>query len=338
MRYLCLELTRACNNACRHCYNFWRNGPRTSAGDGRPLLSRDEIRQLLLRARRETHLEYVGITGGEPTLRPDFAGIVGDIADCGLTPIVVTNGTRLTASLLRLLPDGVNYEVTLFSYREAVHNRLAGRAVFTDVLRNIARIRQHGSFLTVVFVATRENALDVFKTVELGIGVGANGVMYNRVNLGSSSRRFARSLVPEAATLRESLGQLQEVVRKHGVQSACTIPIPPCVVDPREFPSLHFGWCPRGGARSYYTVGSTGLLRPCNHSSRVIGDLRTSSFSELLSKGRALPLWRSVPDVCRTCSHPLARKCRGGCPSAADEYYGTPLKRDPVCELAGTTL
>ena len=336
IRFLCIELTQACNNACLHCYNFWRHGPVTGPDTGRRPLTRAEIRSLLKRTQRETRLEHVGLTGGEPTLRPDFPEIVGDIVDCGLTPVVITNGTRLTPDLLSRMPQGVNYEVTLFSYREALHNALAGNAVFYDVLRNIARIRSYGSYLTVAFVATRRNALDVFKTVELGLGVGANGVMYNRVNLGASARKNGRRLVPPAPMLKESLGQLQEAVRKYKVQTACTIPIPPCVVDPREFPDLHFGWCPRGGAQSYYTVSTTGLLRPCNHSSRVLGDLTVRSFRELIRSPQARTLWRTVPEACRACEHPLAAKCRGGCPAAADEYYGTPEQMDPFCALAGT--
>ena len=288
IRFLCLELTQACEYACLHCYNSWRDGPDASPDAGRRPLSRADIRSLLTQTRLGSRLEHVGLTGGEPTLRPDFPGIVGDIVDCGLTPVVITNGSRLTPALLDRMPPGVNYEVTLFSYREALHNALAGNEVFYDVLRNIARIRGHGSYLTVAFVATRRNALDVFKTVELGLGVGANGIMYNRVNLGATARKIGRQLVPPATMLKESLGQLQEAVRKYKVQTACTIPVPPCVVDPRAFPDLHFGWCPRGGAQSYYTVSTTGLLRPCNHSSRILGDLRVSGFAELQRRSQGV--------------------------------------------------
>lgn len=113
-------------------------------------------------------------------------------------------------------------------------------------------------------------------------------------------------------------------------------PNPPCIVAPREFPNLHLGWwCPRGGENAYYTVGCTGLLRPCNHSSVVLGDLRTKEFAGAPLSRRAREFWKPVPQECAVCSHPLKDACRGGRPAVADECYRSRRRVYPVRLLCG---
>ena len=329
-----VELTDSCNNACRHCYNSWRHCvSRRPTSEREPLTAR-QIRDVVRAVGRDVKLRYVALTGGEPTLRPDFVSIVRGIVDDGITPMIITNGVRLNGSLLRRLPSGLTYEITILSHRAEVHNALAGRPVFEDVVRNIAAIEKHGSRCVVAFVATRLNAIDVYRTVELAIALGASALMYNRLNIGVGVRGHERELVPPAELLRNSLLLLQEAVRNYRFPIACTIPIPPCVVDHRPFPDLHLSWCPRGGRDAYYTVGSTGLLRPCNHSSTVLGDMLRSGFLELAQSPKARAFWQEIPTVCRKCEQALKDACQGGCLAAADEYYGNRLRPDPICELA----
>jgi radical SAM protein with 4Fe4S-binding SPASM domain len=260
--------------------------------------------------------------------------IVHDLVEEGISPVVITNAARLDASLLRKMPRGIHYEVTLFSHQAHVHDALAGRKVFERVVENLVRIENYGSYFTLVFVAMKPNALDVLRTVELGLALGARGVMYNRINISKGTRPHASEVVPPVGVLRESLGLLQEAVTKYGIQSACSIPVLPCVVDPTEYPDLHFGWCPRGGADAYYTIGSTGLLRPCNHSSRVLGDMLKDDFIKLIERKETQDFWQAIPAECQTCTHPLKEECNGGCPAAADEFYGSPNHRDPYFELS----
>jgi radical SAM protein with 4Fe4S-binding SPASM domain len=334
-RVVDVELTDACNNRCLHCYNPWRHSSTARPGPARRPLTPAAIADVLKRIDREVGLTSVALTGGEPTLRSDFPAILAALTDAGFQTIVITNGTRLTPSLLRRLPSGLTFEVTLFSHRARVHDALAGRPVFEEVTSNILALERHGSSCVVAFVATAQNALDVYRTAELALALGAAGFMYNRVNVGAGMRGREQSLVPPAETLRNSLLLVQEAVRNLRFPVACSIPVPPCVVDHAPFADLRFNWCPRGGPDAYYTVGSTGLLRPCNHSSLVIGDILKSGFRELVESAPVREFWAAEPAECAGCVHPLKERCAGGCRAAAAEYYGTPNRWDPLCELAG---
>jgi radical SAM protein with 4Fe4S-binding SPASM domain len=331
---ICVELTERCNNACRHCYNYWRSDGRMKKKASVEQLSRSEIRYLIKKVKRDIPLKYVALTGGEPCLRADLPEIVADLTDEGISSVIITNGVLVNRSVLKRLPQGIHFEITLLGHKAEIHNRLAGRAVFERIVRNVIQIEKLGHHTTIGFVAVKANALDAFQVAELAIVLGANTIMYNRINLSRGSLPYANDLVPTRSMFRDSLGQISDASSKYGITAVCSVPIPPCVVDPRDFPKLHFGWCPRGGAKSYYTISSTGLLRPCNHSSLVLGDLRSHTFAELLATARNKAFWKAIPSACIECQHPLKKKCRGGCTAASAEFYGTQQRMDPLCEYA----
>lgn len=332
LRRLVLEVTEGCNHNCLHCYNYWRE-QRAPVHD-RDTLTRSEIRRLLGQIRTEIPLEQVALSGGEPLLRPDCAGIAGDLVEDGLRVTVITNGTLLTPTRLASMPRELAFEITLFSADEALHDRIAGRTgAFRRTLAGMVAARAHGSMVIGACVISALNAHDVRRTIELSLALGASTVMLNRINLSRYPLERMPELVPSAAQLGAALDDAEAVARELDLQLAVSVPVPPCVVDPSRYTRLHFGWCPRGSDDAYYTISHNGLLRPCNHSSLVLGDLRTSSLRELVGSARCRAFWAPVPPQCLTCPHPLAEQCRGGCPAAADECYGSRRRLDPLVEL-----
>ena len=333
--FICVELSRDCNNACSYCYNYWRGSSISEHRSEDALLTRSEIRDLVSKVQRETSLKYVTLTGGEPLLRKDFPDILRDMIDLGLSPIVITNGVLLTESLLRKLPKGVVFEITLLGPNAEIHDRIAGRKVFTDVVVNASRIVNYGSSFVGVFVATKQNALHVYGAVELAIALGCSAVMYNRVNISASMKGSVDAVVPSRVELAESLRLFNDALTKYDMSGVCSVPVMPCLVDISLYPRISFGWCPRGGKHAYYTVGYNGLLRPCNHSSFVLGDLKKEGFAEIISRDATESFWNFMPDECQQCEHPLKESCLGGCPAASYEYYGMNQNRpDPYMLLS----
>lgn len=281
-------------------------------------------------------LRHIGLSGGEPLLRKDIHLIASDIVSEGLEVIIITNAVLLTEELLRKMPPGIHFEVTLHASNAVLHNEIAGHDVFDRTVKNISRIGRHNSFFSLVFIATAKNALHVGKTVDLGIALGARGILFNRVNLNKRSVAIASDLVPSATVLAESLSMLDEKAGRYKLPAACSVPIPPCVVDITKYSNLHFGWCPRGGKNSYYTIGTTGKVRPCNHSSTVLGDLRkTTSIEKIIEGKNSKEFWdKSTPPECGKCTHPLSDICKGGCRAASMECYDTAAMLDPFCLVA----
>lgn len=328
-----LEVTQACNHACVHCYNYWfaERAPVNAAG----ALSRREILPLIRAIRQASRLKGVALSGGEPLLRPDLPDLATDLVDEGLRVTVITNSRLLTERRVNAFPRELLFELTLFSAEAAVHDRIAGRpGAFQRVIEAAVAVRKRQAGLALSCVVSRLNLAGLEQTLELAVALGPDGIALNRVNLAAHTLPVADQLVPSTEELRQALDTAERVACRAATTFAVSVPVPPCLVDPAPYPHLHFGWCPRGGADAYYTIGYNGLVRPCNHSSVVLGDVRRQSFRAIVKGPKTRAFWRATPTVCRTCAHPLRDRCRGGCPAASHECFGTATRLDPFVEWA----
>lgn len=332
VRCVVIEVIESCNNSCLHCYNYWLANRGSSAGSRR--LTRSRINKLVKKVKKDASILQVALSGGEPLLHEELPEICRDLANEGLGSVVVTNGILLNESLIKRFPEETIYEVTLFSSDSYLHNLIAGNHVFDRVLEGMALLDSHKKGFVLACVITKLNAQDVFQTIELGLALGARAVLFNRVNLCRRILPLTGKLVPSISMLRESLDSAERAAVKYGINVSISVPIPPCLAEPDDYPNLNFGWCPRGDyENAYYAIGADGLLRPCNHSSAVLGDLSSQNFIDIIVSREARDFWEAEAVECMDCEHPLKNKCKGGCIAAADECYGSRDRRDPFVDL-----
>lgn len=326
--YVVVEATEACHHRCLHCYNFWRD--QRAPVKAQQTLSRAEILKIIREIRHVSPLRQVAISGGEPLLRADLPDIVTELVDAGLGVTVITNGTLLTEARLRRFPAETVFEFTLFSVDAQLHDRIAGRSgAFEKAIRGIQLAGRLNFRLILACVISRLNAHDVLPTIELGIALKAEAAMFNRINLTRATLPLADQLVPSVAQLTQALDAAEDAATRYGITVMVSVPIPPCVIDVSRYEHLQIGWCPRGGDGAYYTIGYNGLVRPCNHSSVVLGDLRKESFAEIVTRDTTRAFWEPVPPECQNCEHPLRDVCRGGCLAASYECFGSAEEMDP---------
>jgi MoaA/NifB/PqqE/SkfB family radical SAM enzyme len=119
--------------------------------------------------------------------------------------------------------------------------------------------------------------MDLYRTGELAITLGAAALSYNRLNLGAYNQQFADQLLPSPAMIRENLDVLESLGEKYGVPIIVAVVIEPCVVDIRTYKHIQFGWCPLGGEGSYFAIDPIGDVRICNHSPTILGNIRRES-------------------------------------------------------------
>jgi hypothetical protein len=91
-----LEPTSACNLACDGCY-------RENVPGGHKSL--EEVREEIRLFRRMRNADGISIAGGDPLMHPDILEIVRFVAECGMKPIINTNGATLTPERLRQLKE-----------------------------------------------------------------------------------------------------------------------------------------------------------------------------------------------------------------------------------------
>jgi Fe-coproporphyrin III synthase len=86
-------LTSRCNIHCLAC-SYWK--------DKHPRFVKVETLQRLIPVLHRYHVESVMLTGGEPTLHPEFETILSLLHDAGFALTLVTNGSRFPTIVPRL--------------------------------------------------------------------------------------------------------------------------------------------------------------------------------------------------------------------------------------------
>jgi MoaA/NifB/PqqE/SkfB family radical SAM enzyme len=130
-----LIVTYRCDLACAMC-------DLPARGDRRRELDTDGLRGVL-DGMRDLGVLGVGITGGEPLLRPDLLDLVRHGTEQGLLMHVNTNGTLVTDEVARGLAahGAASVNVSLDGPDAGTHDRLRGRqGSFARVLRAAARL------------------------------------------------------------------------------------------------------------------------------------------------------------------------------------------------------
>ena len=215
------ELTGACNQCCRFCYNYWRDGS-TPIPAPDPRLARRTLRKLLSKAAVGT----LSFSGGEPLLLRNVYDLVLSARLKGSQVNVLTNGTLLDADALGRLSDlGVGaIQIPILSASAAEHEYLTQRpgswALATDALKRASAALPGRTFA--VLVLTRANVSHIPACLELIASLGVRGVMVNRFNLGGMGLRHAGELVLDRPALHAAFAQ---VAKDAGTRKAADLPI-----------------------------------------------------------------------------------------------------------------
>lgn len=126
------ELTPRCNLRCRMCY------VRLTPEEMKPLGQELTVEQWVQLAEqsRDAGMAFLLITGGEPTLRPDFCTLYEKLAGMGLSISINTNGTLLSDEIRslwhRLPPSQVN--ITLYGTCREDYDALCGNPLAFDAV------------------------------------------------------------------------------------------------------------------------------------------------------------------------------------------------------------
>jgi radical SAM protein with 4Fe4S-binding SPASM domain len=191
----------------------------------------------------------------------------------------------------------------------------------------MAHVRYHQGQFVAVFVATRLNLPDLYDAIKLAFAFGSRGMMLNRFNPGGRGRAHLAELLPTVDEMRQALEVADAAAAEFGFPISCSIPLQPCLTDHDVYPNLGFGFCAAGTDRAYYTLDPLGNLRPCNHTSTILGNLLEEPFADLIGPDRMRPFVEAVPAFCEPCV--LRDTCRGGCKAAAQVCYGSLAGEEP---------
>jgi radical SAM protein with 4Fe4S-binding SPASM domain len=322
-----IELTRRCNNRCRHCYNnLPASDPQALADE----LRADELIRILDEA-AAAGCVWLLLTGGEIFLRPDFRKIYTHAKQKGLLVTLFTNGTLITPELADFLAiqRPFSIEITLYGATRKTYERVTGTpGSFGQCLRGIGHLRERGLPLKLKATLSTLNrheieAMKRFAENDLGLPFRFDALLNARCDL--SPGPLDVRLSPEAVVQLdladpERAEALRDFARRrpgHGAGGKKGASLYPC----------------SGGAHSF-AIDPRGRLRACAISPGEGFDLRSGSFQEGWGRFLARLRERTIDRDTKCLMCTLPELC-GMCPANGELECGDPQQPvDFLCRVA----
>lgn len=258
MRKLRVSLTDACNYRCFYCME---ENPVFTAPSN--LLTPEEIESICRRL-VSLGLEEIRMTGGEPTLRPEFAEIAERLSDLPLKSLAVTsNGHFLKKHLPHLKSTRVNkINVSVDSLDEGRFHSITRGGDLRRVLDSLLTARDMGfevKLNMVVLGGINDDESPDFARFSATEGIEVRFLEYMKIGPGQED--FKRRFIPAAQTrdrLREAAGGLDSVAMpRDSTAQVFTTPQGGRVGFIASESEPFCGDCSR------LRLSATGTLRPC---------------------------------------------------------------------------
>ena len=265
-----LEVTDRCQLDCAHCF-----AEREGQGD---LLSLEELERLFAEMASMGSFR-LGLTGGEPLLRPDLLQIIDAALARGLVPCLTTNGLDLTEELARALGrrrlGWLN--VSLDGATPETHEALRGPGTFDRALAGIRLLAPYAE-ISVAMTLTTLNAHEVAGVCRLARNQGARAVVFRP--LYPVGRAAARGdLMPTFSCYMDALERAGEEAAALKMEMCTVHPWGPgSRLETRSVIHDNFG-C--GAANTVCSISCRGDVSPCSFlgGDHVAGNLRRTSLA-----------------------------------------------------------
>ncbi len=302
--YAYLEITYACEGKCPGC-------PALSAPDRVFTMPGTEWAEII--GTLAPLMEEVRLTGGEPTLHPDFITIIEALKREKLPFRIYTNGLWPdTGRLLKALKGNRSFKgfyVSLHGINAGMHEFFSGLSDFSTITSNIKRAVKAGLPVYTSSVIGAYNAEVI------------SALMSMTAQLGSIRHHLLRYIGPYRGGISLFRGQLKAILE-------LIDQIPPKIF------SFHAGECypkcfyygarPCYAAITHITLTPAGMIKPCPFSSEILGTWRNGG----MTGKRKLHAWASdFHEECTACDEIGA--CMGGCRTMRRAFH---FKRDPLME------
>ena len=288
----------------------------------------------MFREAHELGVVQLGLSGGEPTLRPDLPELIRCARQLGLYSTLVTSAYRLKqARLAELQQAGLDHvQISIQAADADLSDRIAGTDAYHDKLAAYEAARALGFPLTVNAVLHRENLHQVEPLIRLAERLGAERIELANTQFYGWALRNRAALMPTRAQLADAW----EVVQRERQRLGSRLEIVWVLPDYHEqFPKP----CMGGWGNAYMTVTPAGEVWPCHAAGRIttltFANVRDRSLAWIWNESDAFTRFRGeawMPEPCRSCERKM--KDFGGCRCQAFLITGDAAATDPVCSLS----
>ena len=325
--WLLLELTYRCPLHCVFCYN-----PTDLTSGGPELDTQDWIR--VLREARALGAVQLGLSGGEPLVRPDLEVLVAEAHSLGFYINLITSGVGLTEPRIAALKQaGLDHIQLSFqdSSRE-LNDFLSSTRTFELKSQVAALIKRYEYPMVLNVVLHRLNIDHVEAILEMAERMGAEYVELANTQYYGWAWLNRDRLLPSREQLRRAEEVTQRFRERVGTKMRIYFVVPD-YFETRPKP------CMNGLGSVFLMVTPDGTALPC-HAARMLPGLafpsaRDTTVRSIWYESEAFNRYRGdgwMKEPCRSC--PEKSRDFGGCRCQAYLLTGDAANADPVCELS----
>lgn len=276
LHYLMFKMTDQCNSNCEYCaYATRYHTPRSQIPTELVLQTIHEAAMLGVSA--------ISINGGEPLIRQDLCQIVSTTIECGVVPVLMTNGLLLPQKWKELGKAGLKYVIISFdSIHQEVYEKQRG-VPFELAMAGLDSALHMKEFfqdmeIHVSAVLTKDNVDDYVELVQY---MSDRGIKIH-ISPYHNYMEFAEDVsIVERLKIEELTSQLLDMKRS-GVLIASSTGfirhLPSFFCDGKKVPDSYN--CKIGYTNLF--VDTEGNVRPCwSDSLGVLGKLGEASLKEM---------------------------------------------------------
>lgn len=291
------ELTYNCNYSCRHCY--------IDAGPEREEYVDSKKLIYILDNLADHGVMVVELTGGEPTLHPDFLSIVKHCAERFPLVSIITNGYVLNEDHIAKLckyKSHLTFQVSLTGDNSKYVDWFCNKkGAFEHAKKVIKLLSEEGFMIRASMLITPKNIDQVFNTASLAKELGARSFIISPIVPLGRGQLYSELSYDHVFT-PQKMSQLTDLAKKLEKEFGDFIFKAPEYQ--KLTPNVENLGC--GGGNTIISITPNGDIKLCpmaNPEDFPIGNVYDDDLYEILSKYPVLQVEDPSPELCGDCEY-----------------------------------
>lgn len=318
------ELTPLCNLDCKMCYVHLTSNQLVN----KSLLTVDEWKNLMKQA-IDAGMMSATLSGGECLIYPGFDELYLYLLSQGVKVSIKTNGLLLDEHRIEFFQKNTPQviQISLYGSSEEAYEKVTGRRVFSDVMKNIRNAKEAGLILRVVITPSRfmedsKSIVDLLRNEHISISINPN-LFDPRQETGRSGKDLDQS-IESYIDLYKYAYNLQE---KDSILKDCTDSEDAFIDKPESNIGLRCG-----AGRFAFDIDWKGQMLACINLRDIVAYPLETSFCDSWKtinervKSYVLPIECDSCKYYKKCHHCVANHCKAPI-GHVDENYCKMVKQ-----------